>query len=86
MPPEPFSLALSPTGCTPRPALIESFSIAMSTEKKGMFIAPDGANLVFTFVLVSSLFFLWAVCNGMIDVMDKHFQEELHHEIHEILI
>ena len=50
----------------------------MSTEKKGMFIAPDGANLVFTFVLVSSLFFLWAVCNGMIDVMDKHFQEELH--------
>ena len=50
----------------------------MSTEKKGMFIAPDGANLFFTFVLVSSLFFLWAVCNGMIDVMDKHFQEELH--------
>ncbi len=49
----------------------------MSTEKKGLFIAPDGANLVFTFILVSSLFFLWAVCNGMIDVMDKHFQEEL---------
>ncbi|MEI9974523.1 MAG: MFS transporter [Ignavibacteriota bacterium] len=49
----------------------------MSTEKKGLFISPDGANLVFTFILVSSLFFLWAVCNGMIDVMDKHFQEEL---------
>jgi FHS family L-fucose permease-like MFS transporter len=49
----------------------------MSTEKKGLFIAEDGQNLAFTFALVSSLFFLWAVCNGMIDVMDKHFQEEL---------
>jgi len=50
----------------------------MSTEKKRLFIGPDGANLVFTFILVSSLFFLWGVCNGMIDVMDKHFQAELH--------
>ena len=32
----------------------------------------------FTFCLVSSLFLLWGFCNGMIDVMDKHFQEELH--------
>ena len=31
-----------------------------------------------TFVLVSSLFLLWGFCNGLIDVMDKHFQEELH--------
>ena len=37
----------------------------------------DGKNLVFTFALVSSLFLLWGFCNGMIDVMDKHFQEEL---------
>src|SRR5690242_7897865 len=49
----------------------------MSDQKKGLFITPDGQNLKFTFILVSSLFFLWAVCNGMIDVMDKHFQEEL---------
>src|SRR5215472_16148250 len=49
----------------------------MSTEKKGLFITEDGRNLVLTFALVSSLFFLWALCNGMIDVMDKHFQEEL---------
>ncbi|MGD0500923.1 MAG: hypothetical protein ABSC23_21120 [Bryobacteraceae bacterium] len=26
---------------------------------------------------MSSLFFLWAVCNGMIGVMDKRFQEKL---------
>src|SRR5215471_9084153 len=49
----------------------------MSTPKKGLFITDDGANLMFTFILVSSLFLLWGLCNGMIDVMDKHFQEEL---------
>jgi MFS transporter, FHS family, L-fucose permease len=42
-----------------------------------LFIGEDGRNLAFTFALVSSLFLLWGVCNGMIDVMDKHFQEEL---------
>jgi FHS family L-fucose permease-like MFS transporter len=50
----------------------------MSTEKKSMFVTEDGQNLVVTFALVSSLFLLWGFCNGMIDVMDKHFQEELH--------
>jgi FHS family L-fucose permease-like MFS transporter len=50
----------------------------MSDERKGLFVTSDGKNLVFTFILVSSLFLLWGVCNGMIDVMDKHFQDELH--------
>jgi len=49
----------------------------MSNNKQGLFTTADGKNLVVTFALVSSLFFLWAVCNGMIDVMDKHFQDEL---------
>jgi FHS family L-fucose permease-like MFS transporter len=49
----------------------------MRNEKSGLFLTPDGKNVAFTFCLVTSLFFLWAVCNGMIDVMDKHFQEEL---------
>jgi len=42
-----------------------------------MFKTEDGKNHVFTFVLVSSLFLLWGTCNGMIDVMDKHFQDLL---------
>jgi FHS family L-fucose permease-like MFS transporter len=50
----------------------------MSDHKKGLFVTDDGKNLVVTFILVSSLFLLWGVCNGMIDVMDKHFQDELH--------
>ncbi len=42
-----------------------------------MFVTSDGRNVVFTFILVSSLFLLWGFLNGMIDVMDKHFQNEL---------
>ena len=49
----------------------------MRTEKKSLFVMPDGKNLMVTFILVSSLFLLWGICNGMIDVMDKHFQTEL---------
>ena len=48
----------------------------MSTEKKGMFVAGRQERAVHV-CLVSSLFLLWGFCNGMIDVMDKHFQEEL---------
>ena len=50
----------------------------MTSPKKGMFVLDDGRNVTVTFVLVSSLFLLWGFCNGMIDVMDKHFQTELH--------
>src|SRR5579862_7488438 len=45
--------------------------------KQGFFQLETGKNVMFTFILVSSLFLLWGVCNGMIDVMDRHFQEEL---------
>src|ERR1700753_4182046 len=50
----------------------------MNTGRKSMFTGEDGRNLVFTFALVSSLFLLWGFCNGMIDIMDKHFQDQLH--------
>src|SRR5450759_1661110 len=46
--------------------------------RKSMFVTDDGRNVVFTFFLLVFLFALWGFCNGMIDVMDKHFQEELH--------
>lgn len=57
--------------------LIKSCAHPMSTNRKSLFITSDGQNLAFTFILVSSLFLLWGFCNGMIDVMDKHFQDEL---------
>jgi fucose permease len=42
-----------------------------------MFRTPDGTNYAFTFVLICSLFLLWGLCNGMIDVLNKHFQNSL---------
>ncbi len=49
-----------------------------ASARQGMFVLADGRNVLVTFMLVSSLFLLWGFCNGMIDVMDKHFQDELH--------
>jgi FHS family L-fucose permease-like MFS transporter len=46
--------------------------------KNNMFVTKDGKNLFVTFVLVTSLFLLWGFCNGMIDVLNKHFQNALH--------
>lgn len=42
------------------------------------FAAPEGRSYTVTFLIVTSLFLLWGCCNGMIDVMDKHFQDQLH--------
>jgi fucose permease len=58
--------------------LVSAAKPAKAPAKQGMFVLPDGRNVLFTFCLVSSLFLLWGFCNGMIDVMDKLFQEELH--------
>jgi FHS family L-fucose permease-like MFS transporter len=38
----------------------------------------NGRNYLLTFTLISTLFFLWGFCNGMIDVLNKHFQNSLH--------
>jgi len=43
-----------------------------------MFRGEDGRSYLFTFLLVCSLFLLWGLCNGMIDVLNKHFQNSLH--------
>ncbi|HKW29343.1 MAG TPA: MFS transporter [Verrucomicrobiae bacterium] len=41
------------------------------------FRTPDGKNYAYVFLIVCSLFLLWGVCNGMIDVLNKHFQDSL---------
>ena len=43
-----------------------------------LFKTEDGKNLFVTFVLVTTLFLLWGFCNGMIDILNKHFQDALH--------
>ena len=47
------------------------------TKPTGMFRTSDGTNHALTFTLVCSLFLLWGLCNGMIDVLNKHFQNSL---------
>jgi len=49
-----------------------------SGKASSLFRLPDGRNMIFTFVLVTSLFLLWGFCNGMIDILNKHFQDSLH--------
>ena len=43
----------------------------------GLFRTADGKNLFITFALVTSLFLMWGFCNGMIDILNKHFQDSL---------
>ncbi len=38
----------------------------------------DGTNYIFPFALISSLFLLWGFAHGLLDVLDKHFQNILH--------
>ena len=42
-----------------------------------MFRSKDGHSYAVTFVLATTLFLLWGLCNGMIDVLNKHFQNSL---------
>lgn len=43
----------------------------------GLFRTGDGVNHLVTFLLVCCLFCLSGLCNGMIDVLNKHFQNSL---------
>jgi FHS family L-fucose permease-like MFS transporter len=54
------------------------FTHATPVKQDGFFRTADGQNHAVTFFLMTSLFLLWGFCNGMIDVMDKHFQDYLH--------
>jgi FHS family L-fucose permease-like MFS transporter len=52
-------------------------AINSRVSKGGLFRAADGTSLALTFVLITSLFLLWGFCNGMIDILNKHFQDTL---------
>ncbi|MBU3894967.1 L-fucose permease [Serratia rubidaea] len=40
--------------------------------------ASARSNLRWAFILVTSLFFMWGLSYGLLDVLNKHFQETLH--------
>ncbi len=43
----------------------------------GLFRTADGTNHLVTFLLVCCLFCISGLCNGMLDVLNKHFQNSL---------
>jgi FHS family L-fucose permease-like MFS transporter len=43
-----------------------------------LFRGESGESHAVTFALVSVLFLLWGFCNGMLDTLDKHFQNTFH--------
>jgi len=52
----------------------------MNKNKKSVSLikSPDGTSYLIPFVLVTSLFLLWGFAHGLLDVLNKHFQNVLH--------
>ena len=57
--------------------MIPSNPIRSSTKPASLFRTVDGNNYLFIFLLVSSLFLLWGFCSGLLDNLNKHFQNSL---------
>ena len=46
----------------------------MKPTKKSIFSTPDGGSYLLPFILVTSLFLMWGIAHGLLDVLNKHFQ------------
>ena len=49
----------------------------MKKSKKSIFVR-NGINYFGPFVAITTLFFLWGIAHGMLDTLDKNFQDMLH--------
>ena len=45
--------------------------------KASLFRTADGKNYLLVFILICSLFLLWGFCSGLLDNLNKHFQNSL---------
>lgn len=50
----------------------------MKKSIQGLFKGPNGASYGKPFALITTLFLLWGFAHGLLDVLDKHFQNTLH--------
>lgn len=50
----------------------------MKKKRVSLIQSPDGTSYLIPFVLVTSLFLLWGCAHGLLDVLNKHFQNILH--------
>jgi len=46
-----------------------------TTPKKSIFTSPSGTSYLFPFILVTSLFLMWGIAHGLLDTLNKHFQD-----------
>lgn len=44
-------------------------------KKLSLFANPQGGTYLLPFIMVSSLFLMWGIAHGLLDVLNKHFQE-----------
>ncbi len=49
-----------------------------AAQQTGLFRLPGGINYLRPFLMITTLFLLWGFAHGILDVLDKHFQETLH--------
>lgn len=54
----------------------------MESNKNSLF-RTNGTNYLVPFVLITTLFFLWGFARAILDVLNKHFQNEMHISITE---
>ena len=52
--------------------------MANKKERISLIKSSDGKNYLVPFILVTSLFLLWGFAHGLLDVLNKHFQNILH--------
>jgi FHS family L-fucose permease-like MFS transporter len=50
----------------------------MSKKSISLIKSSDGSNYLVPFILITSLFLLWGFAHGLLDVLNKHFQNILH--------
>ncbi len=50
----------------------------MKNTTNGLFRAEDGTSYRKPFAMITTLFLLWGFAHGLLDVLDKHFQNTLH--------
>jgi FHS family L-fucose permease-like MFS transporter len=51
--------------------------MALATSQSAISAEPQKGSYIFPLILVTSLFFLWGLAYGLLDVLNKHFQELL---------
>jgi len=49
----------------------------MKKNKVSLIKSPDGTSYLIPFILITSLFLLWGFAHGLLDVLNKHFQNIL---------